>query len=96
MAITLKSLQKIALMAHIDPKDAEMILPKTVSTLQDIEILKQVDTTNIEPLTHPSASHQYLRKDEVSNDSHIKELEDIAPSFEDGHFLVPNTLIKGK
>ncbi|OGV30956.1 MAG: hypothetical protein A3E88_00830 [Legionellales bacterium RIFCSPHIGHO2_12_FULL_35_11] len=96
MTITQEFLKKIAKMAYINEEDAANLFPKIKSTLEEIELLKNLDTSMIEPFTHPSSSYQYMRDDISQNNNHTDEFSNIAPSFTDGNFLVPNIMQNGE
>jgi aspartyl-tRNA(Asn)/glutamyl-tRNA(Gln) amidotransferase subunit C len=61
-----------------------------------VEQMKAVDTTGIEPLSHPVAAIQAialrLRPDEVSEPNNREANQQSAPAVERGLFLVPKVI----
>ncbi|MOA39014.1 aspartyl/glutamyl-tRNA amidotransferase subunit C [compost metagenome] len=54
--------------------------------------MQAVDTTGIEPLAHPLEANQRLRADVVTESNHRDSYQAIAPSTEDGLYLVPKVI----
>lgn len=94
MTITLDNLRKLADLAYIDVRDAELLLHEANVILARIDLLHQIKT-DVEPLLHPVNPHQTLRNDEVLNDNCVTALANIAPLFVDNQYLVPS-VIRGK
>lgn len=98
MTISQKDLEKIARLAYLDTESSTTShLAQEVSAIMDfVYQLRSVDTHNVEPLFHPFALHQRLRTDVVTEAECIKELEAMAPLFEDGLYLVPKVIESDK
>lgn len=85
---------KIAHLAriNIDESDTKEYLTNMNSLLDLVNQMQAVDTTNIEPLSHPMDSVQRLRADEVGEIDNRALLQSVAPSIDDGLFLVPKII----
>ena len=72
MALTLPEVQRIAHLARIEISATEA--GQTLAQLNDIlgmiERLSKVDTTEIEPMSHPLGGAQRLREDRVTKPTH--------------------------
>lgn len=98
MTISQKDLEKIAGLAYLDSESSSTTqLAQEVSAIMDfVEQLRSADTQNVAPLFHPLALHQRLRMDAVTEEDCIRELEEIAPLFEDDLYLVPKVIESDK
>jgi len=91
-------LQKIAALAYIklDGENAAKLAEDVSDILEFVEQLCLVNTDNVEPLCHPLDIRQRLREDDCTKTSQVDKLAEIAPLFENGHYLVPKVIKKGK
>lgn len=98
MTISQKDLEKIANLAYLDSESSSATqLAQDVSAIMNlVEQLRSVDTQNISPIFHPFALHQRLRMDAVTEEDCIRELEEMAPLFEDDLYLVPKVIESDK
>lgn len=93
MSINLDTLKKIAKMAHIElGNDTNAAHDKLVATLENIQALQAIDTSNTEIFTHKFAGDQTLRSDEATTHSNLEALAKIASNFHDDSYQVPNVL----
>jgi aspartyl-tRNA(Asn)/glutamyl-tRNA(Gln) amidotransferase subunit C len=94
MALDISDVDKIAHLArvNIDPKDSHQYLENLNSILDLVDQMQAVDTTNVEPLSHPLDSVQRLRTDSVTETNQRELLQSVAPAVEDGLFLVPKVI----
>jgi aspartyl-tRNA(Asn)/glutamyl-tRNA(Gln) amidotransferase subunit C len=94
MALTLSDVMRIAHLARIEVTDAEA--RQTLGQLNDIfkliEQLQSVDTSGIEPMSHPLGGSQRLREDETLSTGDRADHMSNAPAQQDGLFLVPKVL----
>ena len=60
--------------------------------LKLVDQLQAVDTSGVEPMSHPMDAVQRLRADVVSEDNQRENLQAIAPSTDKGLFLVPKVI----
>ena len=94
MSLSLDDVRRIAHLARIEITDAQA--SATLAQLNDIfkmiEQMQQIDTTGVEPLTHPLGGVQRLRADaaneSIDRDDNLKN----APAQQDGLFLVPRVI----
>lgn len=57
-----------------------------------IDVMQNVDTTGVEPLSHPFDSEQLLRADIVSEPESRDAFQQNAPKSEGGYYLVPRVV----
>jgi len=99
MPLSLSDVQHIANLAQLEISDARA--GKTLEQLNGIfalvEQMRAVDTTGIEPLSHPIAAHMpelslRLREDIVSEENRREDNQQPAPATQDGLYLVPQVI----
>jgi len=94
MALTLSDVKRIAHLARIEVTDAEA--EQTLGQLNDIfvmiERLQSVDTSGIEPMSHPLGGGQRLREDEAAQTSVREAALANAPAQQAGLYLVPRVI----
>lgn len=94
MALNLSDVKRIAHLARIEITDAEA--EQTLGQLNDIfvmiERLQSVDTSRIEPMSHPLGGSQRLREDAATGVDVREAALRNAPAQQDGLFLVPKVL----
>jgi len=94
MALTLSDVKRIAHLARIEITEDEA--GQTLGQLNDIfvmiERLQSVDTSRIEPMSHPLGGSQRLREDAAGNTDVRDAALRNAPAQQDGLFLVPKVL----
>jgi aspartyl-tRNA(Asn)/glutamyl-tRNA(Gln) amidotransferase subunit C len=94
MALTLGDVKRIAHLARIEITEAEA--GQTLAQLNDIfvmiEKLQSVDTSAIEPMSHPLGAAQRLREDEAAAPDVREAALRNAPAQQDGLFLVPRVI----
>jgi aspartyl-tRNA(Asn)/glutamyl-tRNA(Gln) amidotransferase subunit C len=94
MAIELKDIENIAHLARLQLSDAAKAeaLDSINSILKMIDQMQAVDTSNVEPLAHGYDASQRLREDVVTETNQRDILLKLAPSADQGLFLVPKVL----
>jgi aspartyl-tRNA(Asn)/glutamyl-tRNA(Gln) amidotransferase subunit C len=94
MALTLSDVKRIAHLARIEVTDAEagQALGQLNEIFKLIERLQSVDTSGIEPMSHPLGGSQRLRKDAASSTENREANMSNAPAQQDGLFLVPKVI----
>ena len=94
MALDNETVKGIARLARLEI--AEEDLPKYGSELSNIlllvERMEAVDTTGIEPMTHPFDAHLRMREDEVTETNQREKFQAVAPNAETGLYLVPQVI----
>lgn len=94
MAVTRKDVEKIAELAHLKFSNDEMedFTTQMNEILSYMDKLNQLDTENVEPLSHPVEHQNVFREDlvkpSVTTDDALKN----APSSVDSHFKVPKVI----
>ncbi|HKQ23299.1 MAG TPA: Asp-tRNA(Asn)/Glu-tRNA(Gln) amidotransferase subunit GatC [Burkholderiales bacterium] len=94
MALTLSDVKRIAHLARIEVTDAEagQALGQLNDIFKLIEQLQSVDTTGIEPMSHPLGGSQRLREDRADTPENRDANMMNAPKQQDGFFLVPKVI----
>jgi aspartyl-tRNA(Asn)/glutamyl-tRNA(Gln) amidotransferase subunit C len=93
-ALSLDDVKRIALLSRlsIGAREAEQALDQLNGIFALIEQMRSVDTTGIEPMSHPLGGSQRLREDAVTEpDAHEVNMRN-APAQQDGLFLVPRVI----
>lgn len=94
MSINADEVKKIALLARLKIEDAD--IPDYVSNLSNIlELVAQMNSVNTDgilPMSHPLDAVQRLRDDVVTESNRREDFQLIAPSTEDGLYLVPKVI----
>jgi aspartyl-tRNA(Asn)/glutamyl-tRNA(Gln) amidotransferase subunit C len=98
MALTLQDIARIAHLARLElePEEAERMQSQINGFFDIVEKMKAVDTTGIEPLSHPVAAVRdvqlRLRPDTPSEPDQREGNMRSAPAKERGLFLVPKVI----
>ena len=85
---------RIARLARIEvgERDAEALRAELNGILALIDQMRAVDTTGVEPMSHPQPLAQRLREDRVTEADQRERFQAVAPQVEDGLYLVPKVL----
>ena len=99
MSLDHSDVKRLARLAQLDLSDdqAAQTLDKLNGIFALVEKMRAVDTTGIEPLNHPIAAHQSdvalrLREDEATEPNRRDEYQKVAPTTQDGLYLVPKVI----
>jgi aspartyl-tRNA(Asn)/glutamyl-tRNA(Gln) amidotransferase subunit C len=94
MALTLSDVKRIAHLARIEVTDAEAghALGQLNDIFKLIEQLQSVDTSGVEPMSHPLGGSQRLREDMAGSTENREASMRNAPAQQDGLFLVPKVI----
>jgi aspartyl-tRNA(Asn)/glutamyl-tRNA(Gln) amidotransferase subunit C len=94
MALDNETVHNIARLARLKIEDSEVEKYRSeISNILDLVTQMQaVDTTGIEPMTHPFDATMRLRADEVTESNQREKFQAIAPSAERGLYLVPKVI----
>jgi aspartyl-tRNA(Asn)/glutamyl-tRNA(Gln) amidotransferase subunit C len=94
MALSREEVLKIANLARLEFKDEE--IEKFQHELNDIlkyiDILGELDTSNVEPLLQTNEMQNVLREDTVKESLSPELATKNAPQSEDGTFIVPKVV----
>lgn len=94
MSIDADAIEKIARLARIrlDPADVPALTERIGNILAMVDRLQAVDTEGVEPLANPCDARQRLRADVVTETDQRSRFQAIAPSTEQGLYLVPRVI----
>ena len=94
MKIDKNTILKIAKLTRVKINNNEITeLSNQLSSILDwVEILNEVNTDNIEPLSNVSRSKLYLRKDEKNKEDKSNEVLSNAPEKLENYFVVPKVI----
>ena len=98
MSLSSQDIARIAHLARLElrPEESERMLSQINGFFDIVEKMRAVDTTGVEPLTHPVAAVQdvalRLREDAVSEPNNREANQKSAPAVERGLFLVPKVI----
>lgn len=94
MKITMETIDYVAELAKLELKEEEKEVAKKdmENILSYLECLNEVDTSEIEPMSHVFPVHNVFREDVVTNENQKEMLLRNAPLQKEGCFLVPKTV----
>lgn len=98
MSLSLTDIQRLANLARLELQSdqSERLLGQMNAFFDIVEQMRAVDTTGIEPLSHPVAAIQdislRLREDVASEPNQREANQKNAPAVENGLFLVPKVI----
>tara|TARA_B100001964_G_C13961399_1_gene477846 strand:- start:412 stop:699 length:288 start_codon:yes stop_codon:yes gene_type:complete len=94
MKIDKNTILKIAKLTRVKINNNEIAeLSNQLSSILDwVEILNEVNTDNIKPLSNVSKSKLYLRKDEKNIEDKSNEVLSNAPEKLENYFVVPKVV----
>ena len=96
MSVSLKDAEKIADLArlYITEEEKEKYTGQLNVILEYMEQLNKVDTSNVEPLSHPFELTNVFRDDEVQPSLPVDEALKNAPDKSGNYFKVPKVINK--
>lgn len=94
MALTIKEVEHVALLARLELDDNEkrLFAQQLNSILEYVDKLNELDTDGVEPLAHILPVYNIFRKDEIKPGSSREEILANAPLVEDGQYKVPKIM----
>lgn len=94
MSIQRNDIEKVAHLARLAISETEIndTTDRINKVLNLVDQLQTIDTSNIEPLAHPTEAIQRLRADEVTETNQREVFQNIAPAAESGLYLVPKVI----
>ena len=94
MKVTREVVQQIAELAQLEITEKELgnVMDSMNQILDLVEVMQTVDTTGVEPMAHPLDSTQELRDDVVTEPDQRNHYQGLAPSTQDGLYLVPRVV----
>ena len=94
MSLSNEQVGHIARLARIALSDAEVdaTRAKLNGIFDLIEQMQAVDTTGVEPMSHPQELATRLREDVATETNHREAFQKVAPQTEAGLYLVPKVI----
>ncbi|PKL36203.1 MAG: Asp-tRNA(Asn)/Glu-tRNA(Gln) amidotransferase GatCAB subunit C [Spirochaetae bacterium HGW-Spirochaetae-1] len=94
MKIDKDQITKVSRLARLELTEEEKLeFSRQLSDIIEyVEKIKELDTASIEPADHIVELKNVFRSDTVGPSLPVSELEKIAPSFENGHIVVPKII----
>lgn len=94
MALDKDTVLGIARLARlkIDDREVEKYSAELSNILDLVKKMEAVDTSGIDPMTHPFDATMRLREDKVTQSDQRDKFQAIAPSAENGLYLVPKVI----
>ncbi|NMM27593.1 MAG: Asp-tRNA(Asn)/Glu-tRNA(Gln) amidotransferase subunit GatC [Glaciimonas sp.] len=99
MSLTISDVKRIAHLAQLELSEAQAAtsLQQLNGIFALVEQMRAVDTTGIEPLSHPIAAHMpnlalRLREDLATEPNRREDYQKVAPATQDGLYLVPKVI----
>jgi len=98
MSLTPQDIGRIAHLARLElrPEESERMLAQINGFFDIVEKMRSVDTSGIEPLTHPVEAVQAVAlrlRDDIASEPNQREANQrSAPAVEQGLFLVPKVI----
>jgi aspartyl-tRNA(Asn)/glutamyl-tRNA(Gln) amidotransferase subunit C len=94
MAVTIKDVEHIAELARLkfNEKELENFTHQLNEILTYVEKLNELDTENVEPLSHPVENSNVFREDVIEPSVSTEEALKNAPDKNDLYFKVPKVI----
>lgn len=94
MKVTEEVVREVAELAQLKLDDAEIssLIDGMNNILALADQMQSADTANIEPVSNPLDATAIMRPDMVSETNQRELFQSIAPSTEDGLYLVPRVV----
>ena len=94
MSVTLKDVKHIAELARLEfsGEELESFTHQLNQILEYVEKLNELDTENVEPLSHPVEGNNAFREDELKPSINREEALKNAPDRDEEFFRVPKVI----
>jgi aspartyl-tRNA(Asn)/glutamyl-tRNA(Gln) amidotransferase subunit C len=94
MAVTIKDVEYIADLARLkfNKEEIENFTKQLNQILEYMDKLNELDTTNVEPLSHPVEGINVFREDKVEESINREEALKNAPDSDEVFFKVPKVI----
>jgi aspartyl-tRNA(Asn)/glutamyl-tRNA(Gln) amidotransferase subunit C len=95
MSLALSDVKRIANLSRLELTEAQAgaTLDKLNGIFALVEQMKAIDTSGVEPLSHPIAALALrLREDAVTESNRREDYQQPAPATQDGLYLVPKVI----
>lgn len=89
-----KAIEKLAHLAKLNIAEDQLdeVTTSITNMLALVDQLQAADTAQVLPMAHPLDANQRLRADEVTETNQREPFLNLAPTAEDGLYLVPKVL----
>ena len=94
MTLTKAEIARVALLARLELREdmIETMTGQLGDVLAYIEKLSELDTSDVEPMSHPGSLHNVFREDTPAASLATKDALKNAPEQADGFFRVPRVI----
>ena len=94
MKITEQDLKNISLLSKIkiDEETSDSLVKDLESILKMVNKMDELDTSKINPLTHPIDKTQNLREDIEKKDIEREKLQELSTEKDSGFYLTPKVI----
>jgi len=94
MTLSKDEIARVALLARLELREdmIETMTGQLGDVLAYIEKLRELDTSDVEPMSHPGALHNVFREDTPAASLAMKDALKNAPEQADGFFRVPRVI----
>lgn len=98
MSVTKEDVKKIAELARLEFSDSEIVNYTTEMNkiLGYVEKLNELDTNNVDPLSHPIENTNIFREDKTKSSTDREKALGNAPDKTSEHFKVPKVISQSK
>ena len=88
---TLKNISQLSKLG-INDDTKKKLITELESILEMVNKMNEVNTENVEPMSHAMSDSQNLREDLISSDIKRDDYMENAPLSEDGYYLTPKVI----
>ena len=94
MSITAENIKHIAKLARLKTEDdkSQFYADQLNLIMNLVEQMNNIDTSGVEPMSHPQDAALRLRPDDVTKQNNRDRFQSIAPEAENGFYLVPKVI----
>ncbi len=94
MAIDRDEIARIAHLARLEVNDEAVArtVEELANILDFVGRMDAVDTSDVAPMAHPLDANQRLREDQITETDRRSEFQAVAPTVENGFYLVPKVI----
>ena len=94
MKINENNIQKVAKLARLElsGEESEEFSRQLNDIIEYVEKINELDTSDVKPADHIIELSNVFREDTVQKSIETSEIEKMAPSFRNGHIVVPRII----
>ena len=94
MKITKQDLKNISLLSKIkiDDETSSSLIQDLESILTMVNKMEELDTSKVNPLTHPIENTQTLREDKEKKDIKRDRLQELSKEKDSGFYITPKVI----